>query len=343
MTKQSKMVDVARRAGVSSATVSKAMNGRGYVSELVKQRVFEAVAALNYQPNGIARSLRSAKTNTIGLILSDIANPFMMAMARSIEDTVLEHGFNLLFSSTGEDPARERTGLQLFVEKQVDGIIVASTGRAAEAIRAVQDRRIPVVVVDRRVPDLESDMVVDDNRAGVKQLLAHLYGSGHQRVGILHGNLDLPTGCERHEGAMDGLKALDLDPDPRLMYFGNFTVQGGHEGTRAFLALPAEVRPTAIMAANNLMAAGAFRALREANLAIPKDMALVSFGELDYYWQLQWPPLTVMVQSPHEMGLRAATLLLQRIQQKRTAKPQTVVLSPKLIVRGSCGAQLEHH
>ena len=333
------IADVARRARVSTATVSNVMNSRGHVGESVKQRVLDAVQLLGYQPNAIARTLRSARSMTIGVVVPDIASPFLMAVSRAIEDVMASSGYTLILASTGENPQREREVLDVLCANQVDGLILASTGSNASLLLDLKKRRMPVVLIDRMVHGVDLDLVLDDNWSGTNQLLNHLYDCGHRRIGFLEGDLSLFVGSERHEAAVQALTSLGLEMDPLLMYPGDFTFEGGHAGAQALLKLEPSRRPTVIVAASNRMAAGALRALREAGTLVPEDMGIVSFGHMEYF-QMLWPPMTVVAQEPQKLGREAATLLLRRIDGQWEDFPRRIKLVPQLCVGESCGFSL---
>lgn len=332
------MKDVARRARVSIATVSKVVNGSGYVSPGVRARVEAAIAELGYRPNAVAQSLRSSRTRTVGVVIPDIGNPFWTVMARGLEKVLAQYGYTLLMVSTDEEPDKERQYLELLYARRVDGMVVATTGGTESTLAAIAEQ-LPMVLVDRSVTGVPADIVVEDNVGGAAALVRHLARVGHRRIGIIDGNLGLATGQARHDGFVQGLREAGLPAGPEVFYPGGFTFAGGQAGAAHFLDQPPERRPTALVAANNLMAAGALRCLKERGVEVPEEMALVSFGEVDYYGQLIDPPLTVARQQPEVMGARAGELLLTRLRGKaRTAAERRYEVLPiELVVRESCG------
>ncbi|WP_135553581.1 LacI family DNA-binding transcriptional regulator [Paenibacillus cymbidii] len=320
--------DVAKLAGVSIGTASKVVNGEGNVRAELQEKVWEAVRELHYLPNAVARSLKSASTRTIAVLLADITNPFQMSLAKGIEDVTYDRGYQLLISSTREDPAIERQNLRMLHEKRVDGIIVCTTGKVNEDIRALIESGIPVVLVDRPVPSLSADSVADNNMLGMELLVGHLAERGHRRIGIVHGDLNSIHGQLRCDGIAKAMAQRGLDLPPEREYLGRFAFDGGREAVEAFSRL-AE-RPTAIISANNNMTAGILSASRDKGIRIPEDWAVVSFGELEYNWNLITPTVTAVSQAPLAIGRKAAELVLARLLNGRSDDIAHVLLTPSL-------------
>jgi LacI family transcriptional regulator len=327
--------DVARLAGVSVGTASNVMNNRGNVQHELRSKVWDAAGQLNYQANGIARSLRSSSTRTLGVLLADITNPFQMTLARGIEEVMYESGYHHLISSTQENPVIERTNLAVFYEKRVDGIILCTTGKVNDEIRSLVQRGIPIVLVDRPDPSLSLDMVADDNLLGTELLVNHLCELGHQRIGVIHGDLNTIHGRLRHEGVLKALGLHGIPVAPELHTEGGFSFDGGYSAVKRFFGL--DHPPTALLSANNNMTAGVLRACRDLNIHVPNDVSVVSFGDLEYAWNLITPSITVVTQSPLAIGRKAAELILNRLNGESEHGVSHVFMAPQLIARESSG------
>ncbi|MBB6672437.1 LacI family DNA-binding transcriptional regulator [Cohnella nanjingensis] len=308
---------VAAAAEVSTATVSRVLNESGYVSEEVKERVMEAVDRLNYQPSAIARSLKQDKTFMIGVIVPDISNPYFMGISRGIEDVVGQEGFQLMFGSSDENPGKEERLLQLFQEKRVDAIVLATAGGNDDIVGRLADAGVPIVLVDRKLESAEAgerlDLVAEDNAEGAFRLTSRLLEDGHVRIGVVNGPARASTGRERDEGVRQALRARGIASEP-LVYNGEFSTEDGIRAVRRFLA--SDPRPTAIVSLNNRMSLGVLLEIVRNGLRIPDDMAVASFGEVEAGSLLKEPGLYYIDQHPYEMGTRAGELLLRRIQAK---------------------------
>ncbi|GIP31406.1 LacI family DNA-binding transcriptional regulator [Paenibacillus sp. J2TS4] len=325
--------DVAKRAGVSVGTASKVINGGGNVKPELKERVRRAVKELNYLPNAVARSLKSSNTHTVAVLLADVTNPFQMTLAKGIEDVMYKRDYQLLISSTKENVEIERKNLMMLYEKRVDGIIVCTTGQANDEIRAIIRRHIPVVLVDRPVYSLATDIVADNSMVGMELLVQHLVELGHRRIGVVHGDLNTIHGKIRHDSVQKALERFQLPMVPELQYTGGFSYSGGASALEHFIAL--DDPPTALLSANNNMTAGIMKACRHRDIHIPDDMTLVSFGELEYNWNLITPSVTHVSQSPLIIGQKAAELLLNRLQNEGKEEVSHVFYTPELIIAES--------
>ncbi|HMN60118.1 MAG TPA: LacI family DNA-binding transcriptional regulator [Anaerolinea sp.] len=328
--------DVARLAGVAPITASRAISRSGYVSEDVRQRVQRAAAELGYVPNTLARSLRSHRTHTLALILTDITNPFFTTVARGVEDAASDAGYMVMFCNTDENEAEEQKYLQMLLEKRVDGLLLVPARGGLESVAAAQAQKIPVVVIDRRAPGCQADVVRCDSAGGAYDLGRLLAGLGHQRIALLNGPRDVSTAADRAEGFARAMRESGL-ADGMLALEGRFTQASGAEMTRE--ALSREPRPTALIAANNFIAIGALNALREMGLRIPEDVALAGFDDLPPAL-VTFPFLTVAAQPAYEMGRRAASLLIDRLEGRVEAECSEIVLPTELIVRASSGGRV---
>ncbi|MBB6732009.1 LacI family DNA-binding transcriptional regulator [Cohnella zeiphila] len=318
--------EVAAEADVSTATVSRVLNESGYVSEEIKERVLEAVTKLNYQPSAIARSLKQDKTFTIGVVVPDISNPYFMGISRGIEDVVGVEGFQLTFCSSDESPEKESRLIQLLREKRVDAIVLATSGGNDEAVRALADSGVPVVLIDRKLDSedagRELDLVAEDNEDGASRLTAKLLRDGHVRIGVVNGPVRVSTGRERYDGVLRAMKEFGLDPNP-LVFNGGFTTEDGIRAVRKFLQ--ADPRPTAIVSLNNRMSLGVLLEIVRSGLRIPDDIAVASFGEVEAGSLLKNPGLYYIDQHPYDMGTKAGEILLKRIRKEDSPQAEPVV------------------
>src|SRR5699024_1670570 len=192
--------DIANELGISIATVSRVLNNSEYASKEVKERVLETAKKMKYQPNAVARSLKKYRTNTVGVIIPDISNPYFMTISKGIEDSIQESGYNLIFMSGDENPEKERKQLQVLIEKRVDAVVLATSGKNEEMIKSIGDSGIPIVLVDRKINDdsMDLDMVVEDNVKGAYDLTSRLIKQGHTQIGVINGSLKVSTGIERY-------------------------------------------------------------------------------------------------------------------------------------------------
>ncbi|MCB0192628.1 MAG: LacI family DNA-binding transcriptional regulator [Anaerolineae bacterium] len=324
--------DVAENAGVSIATVSRVLANKPHVRPEVRQRVLTAVQELNYRPNLIARSLRAKKSNTIGLIVADIQNPFFTALSRAVEDVAYEQGMSLFLCNTDEDADKEAIYLELMRDKHVAGIIISPTRETSDAFFEMLKWNIPMVVIDRQVDDVEVDTVLIDNTESAYRLTEHLIADGHRRIGAMFG-LGSSTGRHRREGFLQALQDHGLEAAPELVVDVNAREEDGYQTTQQFLSLPEP--PNAILTSSGLLSAGAFRALRESKLTIPDDIGFASFDETGWATLVD-PPITVVRQPTYEIGQKATDLLLERIKAP-SRSVREIILKGQLIVRASCG------
>ncbi|WP_413756679.1 LacI family DNA-binding transcriptional regulator [Streptomyces sp. MMBL 11-3] len=332
------MADVARQAGVSVATVSHVLNGTRPVLPHTRQAVLDAVDALAYTPNTLARSLVTARTRSIGLAVSAISNPYFTEILQGVEAGALEEGYSLLIADPHDDPAHERKVVRLLHERRVDGMIVAPSPDPRELLGYLGRHGVPTVFLDRLVdggpaPGFAFDQVCTENAEPVARLVTHLAGLGHRRIALVAGLPGLSTTSERIAGYRQGLAGAGLPYDERLVVPGNSEAAAAERATGALLSLPAP--PTALVTANNAMTIGALRAVRARGLSVPADLALCCFD--DFSWaDLFSPRLTAVSQPSREIGAQAVRLLLERLDSPGRAA-RTVRLPSALVHRTSCG------
>lgn len=329
-----KLSDVAERAGVHPATVSRALSERTrhMVNAATAERVLAAAAELGYTPNPIARSLKTNRSFTIAVLLPDLTNPLFPPMVRGIEDGLAEAGFTALIANTDNHPDRALAALETMRIRQADGCIAATATRD-DGLLADAAGEMPMVLINRRVLSHAIPAVVADDRSGVRQAVEHLAALGHERIAHVAGPQWLSTGADRHQAFVAALRGVGLDPDPELICFGDgFTEEQGALSLHALLDSGADF--TALVAGNDLMALGCYDALTERGLSCPADVSIVGFNDMPFADKFN-PPLTT-VRIPHyEMGRRAAALLLARIEARATAPGEDIVLPVALVQRAS--------
>lgn len=322
--------DVAERAGVSVATVSRVLNHDPRVKAHLRQRVLEAVAELDYHPSRIARGMRNQTVAVIGLIISDIQNPFFTALVRAVEDVAYSHQYTVILCNSDEDPQKEQLYARVLIGERVSGVIIVPT--CQEACHLLLKRGLPLVVVDRKLPGVKADSVTLDNTAGAYAATRHLIQLGHTRIGLVSAPLHVSVGLERRLGYEKAMLEAGLPLDETLIRTGDFKETGGYRATKDLLRL--DPRPTAIFVVNNLMTTGALQAIHELGLRIPEDLSVVGFDDMPWL-SLLTPPLTAVRQPVYEIGRAAAQLLFERINLDTVGPNREIVLQPELIVRGS--------
>ena len=322
--------DLARQLNVSTATVSRALSRPDKVAPATRKRVLEFVRRSGYHINGIARSLRTQSTRTIGVIVSDIRNPFSSAIVKSVEDVARTNGYTVLICNADEDGRNEEAALELFLERQVSGVIHCSAGANLDLLRVLLEKSIPLVDLDRQSGLHNVDTVILDNQLGATLATRHLVELGHRRVAMISGPRHLSNARKRLDAFRKTLRSTRIVVPKEYVVFGDFREQSGQIAAERLLSL--RTPPTAILVANNEMMAGALFAIRQRGVKIPRDLSLVGFD--DARWaQYSDPPLTVVSQPTEQMGQKAAELLLGRLHGERRAN--TVMFKPELIVRRS--------
>jgi len=334
MTSTPTINDVAKLAGVSTTTVSHFINGTRYVSDDLRERVENAIAELGYHPNSMARGLRRGESKTIGLIVPDNSNPFFAEILRIVENLGYANGYSVILCNSDGDVEKEIAYTNLLVEKQVDGIIFISTNNSCEHLQQLSDSGIPIVIVDRDIPLKDTDVLLIDNLYGGYLATHYLVTLGHRRIACITGPSVLTPSAGRVGGYHQALAEVGVESRPEWVVAGDFRFQGGETAMEQLLTLPE--RPTAVFVCNDLMALGAMRAIRRANLAIPEDISLVGFDDI-LLTSVVSPSLTTIAQPLKQMGEMALELLLNRIQKKTDdAEAKRVILPPQIVVRESC-------
>lgn len=325
--------DVASRAGVAPITVSRVINGNGYVTEDKRLRVEAAILELNYIPNALGPSLRSKRTGTLAVVLSDITNPFWTTVARGIEDSANQNGYHLIIGNSDESLEKQNDYLTFLMKKQVDGFLVVPA--SFSRLDLLEKRQIPFVVLDRWIPGKSVDTVRCDSVGGAYQLTQHLLELGHRRIGVITGRQDHSTALDRVVGARQAVDEAGLREDTLQVCWGEFVQACGYDYTEQLLQF--DPRPSAIFATNNFIAIGVMRRLLEYGLNVPGDMSVVAFDDLPPAITID-PFFTVAAQPAYEMGWQATQLLIARLSGNIPTKPDEIILPVEMIVRKSSGA-----
>lgn len=328
--------DVAKLAGVSQSAVSQALNRHdSAIPEETRRRVLAAAEQLGYVPNKFAQGLRTKKTYTIASIIPDITNPYYPAFQRGIQSVTSQFNYDLIIYDTEEKEDNEKRSLLSLERAGVDGAIVTLFYLGTEHLRPLIKQNIPVVLLHSR-PGPEEDLIIDwifvDNVSMAKASVSYLIKKGHTRIGMIAGLEGTPPRQNRIRGFFEALSEHNLPMDEVLIQDGDFTEKGGYQGMNKLLKLA--LRPTAVFAANDLMALGAMTAIRESKLRIPEDIALIGIDDIPAA-KLVYPPLTTCTQNQENIGRRAAEMLFERINGIAPDKPRLVEMPFELIIRES--------
>jgi LacI family transcriptional regulator len=323
--------DVGKRAAVSVATVSSVINNTSYVSPELRERVEEAIRELNYSPNLLARGLASQKTQTLGVLVPDIANFFFPELVRGVEDKAKEAGYTIILGNSDNQLDKEEVYLRLFLAKRVDGIVLvkAPGDMSPQLLKLLNKNAPPVVLLDREYPNLLTDSVIVDDVGGGYMATKHLLDLGHRRIGIICGIPGLSTTDGRLHGYKKALSKAKINFDSSLVVAGDYNSESGYTAGLALLAQ----KPSAVFVTNYMMTIGFLRALQERKLSSPGDVSIVSYD--DFIWNdIFSPHLTCVTQPKYNLGYKAAETLLSRIRKKHK-RPQRVVLDNSLHVRAT--------
>lgn len=331
------IVEVAKRARVSTATVSNVIRGTKRVSPALSERVQTAIRDLDYSPNELARSLKMKQTRMLAMVLPDITNPFFPEIIRGAEDRAFERGYFLMTANTDEQIGRERRIIAALRSYRIDGILLASApGKDMSHILNTMRAGISIVCLDRSVAGIKTDAVLLDNVRGGQECVRHLIQSGHRRIAIITGPLKLQTGRERLRGYEDALREADIAIDRDLIFEGDFREESGHRLSNELLR--GRNKPSAIFVCNGVMTLGVLKSLEETGVRCPEDISLATFDDLTLDHSFH-PHLTAVVQPSYEIGARAATVLMDRIEGKLAQNPLIVRIVPTLVIRESTRAK----
>ncbi|MDR6551217.1 LacI family DNA-binding transcriptional regulator [Paenibacillus qinlingensis] len=325
--------DIAEKAGVSAMTVSRVINNTGRISEETRKRVRKVMEELHYIPNALARSLVSQKTNLISLLITDITNPFYTTLARGAEDAAKKAGYRLLFANSDEDYVKEKDYVDMILSTRVDGVLFAPAGdHSHDNLLQLQKHQIPFVVLDREIPGIDADVVLGDSKEGARNLVAHLIALGHHRIALVNGKQDVSTARLRYTGYKEAhlLHGLALD-ESLVVHLGFRDFQDDSALNELFqLNEP----PTAIFAANNMLAVGVIQSLRQRGLQVPGDISVVCFDDFGPTGAIN-PFLTVAAQPAYQFGQLGMQLLIERIEGDASVESRRIMLPSELIIRSS--------
>ena len=326
--------DVAARAGVSVTTVSHTLNGTRFVSDAAKAKVHEAAHALGYVPSEVARGLKHNTTRTLGMLVPNNSNPYFAEIIRGVEHHCYGAGYSLLLCNSNDDPQQQADHLRVLAERRVDAIVLVASGDDDAIVAACKDLRLPLVLVDREIDAIAVDLIEVDHAAGGELATAHLLAQGHARVACIVGPADLRPSQQREAGWRRALAGAGIAPRADEVVRGDFGPASGAAAMRRLLqsAHP----PSAVFICNDMMAIGALHAAHEAGIAVPGQLSVVGFDDIELAAYTA-PPLTTVAQPKEAIGVGAATMLLERVRDGRTA-PRRIVLQPGLHLRASTSA-----
>jgi len=328
------IIDVAKLAEVAPITVSRVINNSGYVSDVTRKKVEEAIKELGYIPNKLASGLRSKRTNTLALVVTDIANPFFTLIARGVEDVASASGYTVIYCNTDESEQKEINYSNTLVQQQVDGVLLVPACNSPESVKFLDRNKIPVVLIDRSVPNFEKDIVKCDSEEGAYKLIKLIIELGHSNIASITGPKGVSTSEDRVAGYRRAMKEAGLESLVNI-YYGTYTQASGYELANQALAL--DPQPSALFGANNFLSIGILKALRDAGKRVPEDMAVVGFDDLPVSMMVD-PFLTVASQPAYEMGKQATELLLSRLLGKAPQEIQRIILQTEIIERRSSGS-----
>lgn len=343
--RQATLSDIAESVGVASMTVSRVINENGYVSDETREKVLQAVKEMNYRRNGLARNLKRQFTETVGLVLGDISNPYSTELARAVRETLINRGFSLFICISEHSAKEDIVAFESLANHSVDGIIVATRSNEGgdKYLNGIVESNIPVVVIGRDFQHEDVDFVSPDNLRGGFEATQHLIDLGHERIGFIGANLKGGSSLKRLQGYLKALEQHNIEIDERLVTGRNedvsevpgySTEEIGFEGMKRLLSLPKP--PTAVFARNDFTAIGAMSAIKEAGLRIPEDIAIVGFDDISLAVRTS-PPLTTVRQPMRLEGQLAAEMLLERIEGREKYSRRERILNCELIVRESTG------
>ncbi|HLM03014.1 MAG TPA: LacI family DNA-binding transcriptional regulator [Pyrinomonadaceae bacterium] len=328
----SSIKEVAREAGVSTATVSHVINNTRYVSDEVRARVLKAIEQCRYYPNAHARSLASGKSKIIGLVISDIVNPFFPELVKAIEAAAFERGYDIVLSNTNYDTGRTSHYVQRFIERKVAGVAVMTSEMDKRLVDELALREVPVVFLDVGEPGLHMNNLRVDYDEGIEQAILHLVALGHRRIAFIGGNTNLRSSLRRLEAFRKTMRQL-FPAAPELVFYGNFRIEGGQRAASEILAAERRDLPTAVVCANDLTAIGAISEFEAAGLNVPRDISVVGFDNIAFA-ALTKPALTTVNLPLNELGRRAIEVLIRSVEDSEQQGIE-VRIPTNLIIRQS--------
>lgn len=321
------MKDIAEYTGFSIATISRVINGNYPVNVKTKEKVLNAIEELNYEPNLVAKNLRSKKSNLVAIIVADITNPYYVSIAKEIDDYLFKEGYNLITCSTGESTRKEDKIIRSLLSKQVDAIALSPSDSEKTNVAGLINENVPVVLVDRKLKNVDFPFVGTNNFIEGYQLTEYLIKKGHKNIGIITGKLNTSTGQDRFKGFERAMKDYNLDIKKKWVFTGEFEEKQAYKNITSFLENDNCI-PTAIVSSNNLMAKGLMDAFKEKNIRIPEDVSLVSFGVIENskFFNTQ---ITSIEQDTRYIGKKVAEILLSMLNNK--PKTDSVIVKSNII------------
>ncbi|MBG9791137.1 LacI family transcriptional regulator [Paenibacillus dendritiformis] len=327
--------DIAKKANVSAMTVSRVINNTGRVSEKTRDKVKQVMEEMRYIPNSVARCLVTQESKIVSLLITDITNPFFTTMARGAEDAAMRHGYRLMFGNSDESFSKEKDYVEMILSMRVDGVLFAPSGdQSKEHLEWLQRQNVPFVLLDREVPGIDCDAVLGDSRDGAKRMVAEMIRYGHRRIALVNGAQDVSTARERQAGYIEAMQEAGIEFDESLVMQTSYSREQDLS-VAEWMELAPEARPTAIFAANNMLALSVLKSVRGLGLRVPEDLSIACFD--DFGWVEEANPFfSVASQPAYEFGEQGMQLLLDRIKN-REEKPRQIVLPCDILMRQSVG------
>ncbi|WP_347551432.1 LacI family DNA-binding transcriptional regulator [Pseudalkalibacillus hwajinpoensis] len=333
MNKKVTIKEVAKKAEVSIATVSNVVNNTKFVSEKVRQRVLRVIDELDYQANTLAKSLRIQESRLIGVIVSDISNPFFSNVVKGIEEGTAKNGYNVLLCNTALSIEKEIEFLGILIGKRVEGVIISSSGTDKEYFDNINNLDIPIVFLNRSPNTPSHKVVMTNNIKGANIATEHLIQHGYKNIGIITGPSSLSTGKDRLTGYRRAMEDYHLPILDSYIQEGDFSIESGYKAMKDLLSHNKDIE--ACFISNNFMTLGAYKYLKEVNYSVPQDIAIIGYDDSDWA-DIMDPPLTTVKQPAYEQGKKAIDIMLSTIRSENH-KQQIMYLEPSLVVRKSCG------
>ncbi|MEA3311895.1 MAG: LacI family DNA-binding transcriptional regulator [candidate division WOR-3 bacterium] len=323
--------DVAHAAGVSINTVSRALSGKPDVNEETRKTILSAAEKLGYRPNKLARGLQSNKTQTVGVVITDIANPFFSALVKGVEESAREENYSIVLQDTDENYEKEKEAIQVLLAEQVDGLLITPVQTSKETIEDLKRTGLPFVLLGRHFDGLETDYVVTDDVQGGFQTTEHLIELGHKRIAMINGPLHISSAKERFQGYQKALDHYGIELDESILSAGAITTEDGYKVAKSLLGR--QPQPTAVFAYSDFVAFGVMKAIREVGLEIPEDIAVMGYDDVEFSSCLEVPLTTVRIPK-RELGRKAMKLLSKKIEKEKR-ELQKCTLKARLIPRQS--------
>lgn len=335
--KKVRLIDIAEETGFSIKTISRVVNNQGDVHPETREAIMKVVEKYNYSPNPMAATLRTNRTKTIGLVVPDFTNQFFGEVALVIETYCKAQNHSLIVSFSSNTQEGEEEALRLLVSKYVDGILLASVGTTGRIVGEIlESHKIPLVVFDNELKDLDTNIVIHDNIQGAYSLTQHLIDHRYTNIACIAGFQHQTSGSERLEGFMAAMQDNRLEVPPTHIIVEDWTSEGGYRAMRELLELDKTIRPRALFVSNSVMALGCYKALIQASLRVPEDIAVVSFDNLSYIESLE-PPITTLSSTGQSVGEEAAKLLFSSMHDNDVHSTRRVAIQGTIIKRRSCG------